>query len=342
MCSVWRRKQRCHRLVPIMLRLLLAVIVVLLLIASSMANEKSKFILVSAPRSATVVYFSQSDPGKVNPLIQRGLKAPQGLAVDQARMKLYVADPDHRKIFSYGLYFKRGALYADEDPAVAAQNVEARWVTVDGVGNIFLSDERNNLIQKVSAEQLRKGDPSPVTLYSGKAVAGVSAPGGVAVDNFHIFWSNKALGATVGSIVKGFEHPPDTNIAASVRAIAKNAKKVYGLCLTGSNVYFTNADKFIYGVKKNGGPIAEVSDKLQEPRGCSWDGDGTVYIADKVGNKVYSFPGNMRNIAPARLTQVVDFEDAFGVAVVSNAHRSVLVVFLAVPLTALASLVRFI
>merc|ERR1719421_1425051 len=219
---------------------------------------------------------------------------------------------------------------------VAAHDVEARWVAVDGVGNIFFSDERNNLIQKVSEEKLEQGDPSPVVLYSGESVTQVSAPGGVAVDNFHVYWSNKNIGNQVGSVAKGFENPPDTNLAASVRAIAKNAKKVYGVCLTGNNVFYTNTMKYVYGVKKNGGPIAEITDKLQEPRGCAWDGDGTVFVADKTGGALWSFPGNMGNLAPASLEKVVDFEDAFGVAVVSGARRGALGTFLGLALAALS------
>ena len=33
------------------------------------------------------------------PLIDAGLKSPQGLAVDAKREILYVADPDQRKVF---------------------------------------------------------------------------------------------------------------------------------------------------------------------------------------------------------------------------------------------------
>ena len=42
-------------------------------------------------------------------------------------------------------------------PKVAAQNVEARWVSVDGVGNLYLTDELTNVILKVDGEQSRAG-----------------------------------------------------------------------------------------------------------------------------------------------------------------------------------------
>jgi len=204
----------------------------------------------------------------------------------------------------------------DEKQTVAAQNIEARWVAVDGVGNLFFSDETANVIQKVPATNVLRGVPTPEVLYDGKTVSHVMEPGGVAVDNFRVFWTNKAMGPQAGSVVEGKEDPADDAEAADVHPISRNAQKVYGVCLSQNNVYYTDSQKFLYGVKKNGGAIATVSDKLLGPRGCAWDGDGTVFVADKSGNAVYSFPGNMHTLAPAQLTKAVDIEDAYGLAVI--------------------------
>ena len=38
--------------------------------------------------------------------------------------------------------------------------------------------------------------------------------------------------------------------------------EVYGVCLSQNNVFYTNTQTFLYGVKKSGGAIATVSDKL--------------------------------------------------------------------------------
>jgi len=290
------------------------------LLAGVKAVEDNKYLILSAPRLSKVVYMKIGDPDRTTqPLVESGLKSPQGVAVDQKRQKLYVADPDSRKIFSYSLVFNNGVLITDGNQKVAAQNVEARWVAVDGVGNIFFTDERDNLVQRVNAEKILRGDPTPTVLYNGINVAQVSAPGGIAVDNFHVFWANKAVGTLVGSVVKGYENPPETNVAASVKAIAKNAVKVYGVCISQSNVFYSDKETYLYAVKKSGGAIATVTDKLMQPRGCSWDGDGTVYVADKAGNAVYMFPGNMNTLTPMKMTKVIDFEDAFGVAVISGA-----------------------
>merc|ERR1719181_613115 len=216
----------------------------------------------------------------------------------------------------YNLAFTNGMLMTDGDQMVAANNVEARWVAVDGIGNVFLTDEGVNVIQRVDGEALRAGQGKPTVIYDGATVGEVNRPGGVATDNFHVFWSNKAIGTQVGSVVRGLEEPDSTANAASVTQIAKNDNKVYGVCLSQNNVFYTSSQSFMYGVKKSGGQIATVSDKLLGPRGCAWDGDGTVYVADKTANAVYSFAGNMHILRPAQLTKVADYDAAFGLAVV--------------------------
>ena len=55
-----------------------------------------------------------------------------------------------------------------------------------------------------------------------------------------------------------------------------------------------------------------MSNKLSMPRGCAWDGDGTVYVADRGANAVFSFAGNMPTLDTALLQKAVDFGDAFG------------------------------
>lgn len=286
-----------------------------------------KFLVISAPRLSKVVWMKVGgvDEGKAKPqtfpLIEEGLRTPQGLATDSKRKKLYVADPDSKKIFSYNCLFNDGKMLTDGRQMVAVNNVESRWVAVDGAGNVFFSVERENAIQKVSADKLLRGEATPTTLYSGLSVSQVSAPGGVAVDNFNVFWSNKAVGTIVGSVVKGFETPPETNVAGSVRPLAKNAVKVYGVCLVNDNVFYTDHQFNIYGVKKVGGAITTISNKLIQPRGITWDGDGTVFVADKGGNAIYSFPGSMETLSPQPLVKTVDFEDAFGVSVMSGARH---------------------
>jgi len=287
-------------------------------------TEVKRFVIVSAPKLAKVGYFkigklgSTSD-SKVKDLVNSGLKHPQGLAVDQVRGKLFVADPDDSKIIEYKLKVSDDELQA-EGPNVVSQAGEARWIAVDSLGSVFFTDEPLNRVVKIPANGLQ-GASTPQILYDGATVTAVSGPGGIAVDNFFAYWTNKQLGDKLGSVVRGSEVPPATNAADSVGILAQNNVKSYGICVALDNVYYTDTEKNLYAVKKSGGSVVTVSDALTQPRGCSWDGDGTVFVADRGANKVYSFAGNMEGLGMAQLNTAMDFEDAFGVAVFSGTRR---------------------
>lgn len=182
--------------------------------------------------------------------------------------------------------------------------------------------EALNRIMKVSAGNVKRGNVStPEVVYDGTTITAVSSPGGVASDNFYVYWTNKQVGNEVGSLIRGSEMPTSTNMASSVSVLAQNTVKSYGVCLAMDNIYYTDSEKKLYGVKKAGGDVVEVSDKLMQPRGCAYDGDSTVYIADRTANKVYSFPGNMQTIQLTSLSTAMEYEDAFGLAVFSQASR---------------------
>jgi len=303
--------------------------IALLVLGSGALAQSPGFLVISAPRNSKISWVRLSEDGpsstamRPKTLIDSGLHHPQGIAVDQKRKRLFIADPDVRKIFSYQLIVKGDTLNTDGTQTVVSHSAESRWVAVDGLGNVFFSDEPQNLILKVSAENLLRGEPRPEVVYSGNSIAEVNEPGGIAVDNLHVYWTNKHFGTRAGSVVRAAEAPEaavrgGSARTASVSVLARNAVKSYGICLALGNVYYTNSERFLYGVKKNGGPIAEVSSTLSRPRGCTWDGDGTVYVADRVG-AVYSFAGNMRTIAHTEVQKAFDFEDAFGLATVMSA-----------------------
>lgn len=325
-----------------------------LVLIALVAAQLKRYVIVSSPAQSQVLYWeappfekdvdvgqaqaveaanggAMMDPS-VNPqTLISGLKGPIGLAVDMPRHGLYVADPEAMKIYRYVLIPTATGLEVGDQMEVVS-NKAARWIAVDAIGSLFFTDEGNNVIYKVPATQLVKdADMSfmtsgaavgsytsdlstPISLYDGTSVSAVSAPGGVAVDNFRVFWSNKVFGTQVGSVVQGYETPSAANPTA-VTPVALNAIKVYGVCLSSSNVYFTDDKTFMYGVKKVGGAIATISEKMLGPRGCSWDGDGTVYVADETGNQVWSFPANMKSLSPQRLDKAFQVQGPSGVAV---------------------------
>jgi sugar lactone lactonase YvrE len=328
------------------------------LIALALGQDR-KYVIVSSPTQASVMYWQPTDIGDnieensalysspyldprrdPQPLISEGLESPVGLAMDQARHGLYVADPQALKIYRYIVTATSTGLMVGEAVQVVS-NFQARWVAVDSHGNLFFSDEQNNAIYKVDKSQLvnpatnfLEGETvahyiddevaEPVKLYDASKTPEVSAPGGVAVDNYRVFWTNKVLGTQHGSVVQGFEEPPP-GAPTLAEKVADNTLKVYGVCLSHSNIYFTDDKTFMYGMKKVGGAIATISEKMKGPRGCAFDGDGTVYFADETGNAVMSLPGNIHNLAPMKLHKAFTLNGPFGLAVfnVVSSHAAV-------------------
>lgn len=285
-------------------------------------GEAEKYLIVSAPSTHRIAYMKlengrPADNPEMRTLIDYGLYVPQGIAVDQYRRRLYVADPDLGKLVSYDLVHRGDALEATNQRTVA-HGVETRWVAVDGLGNVVFTDEARNKIMRVTAQQIENGDTTASTVYDGASVNMVSAPGGIAVDNYFIHWANKASGTQVGTLVKARQSPNVTSPQTSVGSLATNAMKCYGVCLALGNIFYTDELRNLYAVRRNGGTPVTINTDLSEPRGCAFDGDGTVFIADKTRNAVYGFPSNLGQITAnpqVRLTKAVDFQGAYGVAV---------------------------
>jgi sugar lactone lactonase YvrE len=289
-----------------------------------------------------------SNTGLNNPSLKylvkdsHGLAKPIGIAMDHARNGLYVADWAMGKILRWDITEDTTlqTLTASDKSTEIYSGGYVGWLAVDALGNLFFSDEDTSTIWKVSGEDLivtsrSKTDkpyypsyelncpgvygtnkPTPVVVYSREdtKTSEVSGPGGLAVDNFHVFWGNKQLGTQVGSVVKGFESSTADKVKQPIK-IALNTERVYGICLAGNNVYFTDKRTNIYGVKKHGGGIATISPDMKDPRGCTWDGDGTIYVADMEGGKVKSFPANMLNLAPQKLKDVASVFQPMSLAV---------------------------
>lgn len=284
----------------------------------------AKYLIVSNARNGTIGYARMGRTGacgEVKTLIDRQLVHPQGLAVDQKRQLLLVADSELRKVVSYGLTVRDdGSLAVDEQTPVA-EDVETRWVSVDGPGNVYITDEEHGRILRVTARQVLDGDTTanPVYLDGGGAIA---APGGLATDNFHLYWTNKMGGAAAGTLMKALGVAPmnaSAMPAPKAMVLAKNAPKAYGVCMALDNVFFTDQEKNVYAVRASGGDVVTVSSQLQSPRGCAWDGESTVYVADRSADAVFALPAPMLSLAEVVATKACEFEGAFGVAVYSSA-----------------------
>jgi len=316
------------------------------LIISSPTEKKVSYVLLDNFKAVG---------NKVHALIDAGLITPQDLAVDHVREMLFVADGDQRKILRYKLRVLKNqftgelSLVTDGVPLTIVENKTSSWLTVDIAGNLFFSEKSTNRIFKVSKRlitdlesgvflaknlatetdmgltvsntmQQNAGKPTVappvkpviVALYDKATDAHVSSPEGVATNGKNLFWVNGSNGEAAGSVVKG-------TIAASSPYVSEirssKADSSRGLCITDHLVYFSSENN-VFGLSLHGGAPVLITQDLQLPRGCAWDGDGTIYIPDGTQNAVFSFPSGE---AEEKIPQmVVEIHDPFGVAVLSH------------------------
>jgi len=288
-------------------------------------NEMPQFLIVSSSVTHQIAYApipQEPHPPalELKTLITSGLTFPQGLAVDPWRRYLYVADPTLNKLVYYVLKAKgRDKLEVGKQQTAAvgtdaATPLQVRWVSVDNLGNVYFTVESLHRIYRITSSMLDRGVTTPEVVFEGSKTPSVNAPGGIAIDNYFVYWSNKLSQNTAGTIVRG-GYAPET----VTKALTDIEAKSYGVCLAVNNVFFTAETKYMYGVNRLGsgwnGTVA-VSDQFNEARGCAYDGMGTVYVADKGNNAIYSFPGDMmelRESVPVSLTAYM--QGAYGVSV---------------------------
>lgn len=346
-------------------------------LAGANYEPPTKYLIISNAFNGTISYVKL--PGsEVVPLVT-GLGHPQGLAVDQKRQLLLVADSQLGRVVSYGLSLDSyGKLSVDEQTPLI-EKIESRAVSVDGSGNVYATDETGNRIVRLPAQKIIMGDTAGEMLYAAPghgalpspaatslaqagvtrtvaqeaylaldgapqilggadearalgpedesssppaAGAAISAPGGVATDNFYVYWTNKVDGDQVGTVVRDLAVRPNNTTKAGpqkAQVLASNAPKAYGVCIALDNVFFTGFESHVYAVKSTGGNVVTISSNFSSPRGCAWDGDSTVYVADRSANGVYAIPASQVSLTQAKPKKVVDFTDAFGLAVFSGA-----------------------
>ncbi|CAE7381719.1 unnamed protein product [Symbiodinium natans] len=274
-------------------------------------GESQKFLIASSPLNGHVAYLklpadgspATADGQAFRTLIQSELVFPQGLAVDDHRQRLYVADPNKTGLVMYQLS-SNGDTLSVGSPKVVAAGVQTRAVAVDGLGNVVFSDEPTNRILRVSAAGIDEGKTTPEIIYDGSTVSQLKAPGGVAMDNYFIYWLNKAGAPKAGTLIRGLQYATAktiSNASAGVKFLADNAPKCYGVCIAAGNIFYTDEATYLYGINRASTSrhvVRTISSSLQAPRGCVFDGAGTVYVADKSQNAVFRFASSMDSLEP--------------------------------------------
>lgn len=303
-----------------------------LVTASACEGCGAAFLLASSPAGGAVHYArlrtaaeqARGEPMHVAQLTREGqLKEPMGLAVDSFRRLLFVADIGESAVLAFPLRITSGkVLGLDGDPRVILGGVISHGVAVDYQGSIFCSDitpDGSRILmlsgQGVASKLRGEEGSSVVELYSAKALAPVQEPHGVAVDGRLLFWTNFGAGASTGSLAQGLEVPPDEGAGPAVMRLDTQADGAYDVCLTGTRAFFTDDNGTVRSLRKSGGTVTLVSKELAEPRGCAWDGDGTIFVASHSDGRIYSFSGGAPNIEERPVVPVADVPGVYGLAV---------------------------
>ncbi len=266
--------------------------------------------------------------GDGGPATSAQLYAPEGIAIDRAG-NVYIADAGNnnrvRKVSPGGTITtiagggsSRGPGWGDGGPATSAQLRGPNWVAVDGLGNVYISDFFNSRVRKVNPG-------GTITSFAGTGIQGSSGDGGpatsarllgpqgVAVDkqgNVYIVDGNAdrvrkvdpagTITTFAGTGLRGFSG--DGGPATSARL-----NNPYGVAVDGSgNVYIADLQNFRVRKVNPGGTITTfagggsslgdggpaTSARVRNPHGVAVDGQGNVYIADRVDHRV-------RKVSPA-------------------------------------------
>lgn len=291
----------------------------------SMANRG--FLIVSSPTTGQIVYMVLQTPAADVPETsvlldsKSGLVNPMGLAVDQQRRRLLVADPGQGALLSYELQVTGNTLSTGAR-TVLVNSTQIRWVAVNDVSDVVYSDEQSNSIMMITSS-VRPGQNDsnasiPITLYGN--ITKVNSPGGVVTDSFFTYWVNKNLGTQVGSVIKGTSVPTTALSATPVSSLSANTDKSEGICLVQDSLLYTQPTSTIYGVKRSGSSVALITDNLKAPRGCVWDGAQTVYVADFAADAVYSFPST--DLSKVQVVKTIALPGPYGMAVLLQTSQA--------------------
>jgi uncharacterized protein (TIGR03437 family) len=249
--------------------------------------------------------------GDNGPATSAQLSFPNGVAVDSDG-NLYIADTSNSCIreVSNGMITSvagNGTFSGDHGPATSAQLLFPWGVAADSAGNVYIADEGNNRIRKVSGGVIATVAGSGSYGFSGDNGPATSAqldlPRGVAVDsagNLYIadYGNNrirKVSSGVITTVAGGGSSLGDNGPATSAQLNSPSGVAVD----SAGNLYI--ADSGNQRIRKvSSGVIATVagggsslgdngpatSAQLNAPQGVAVDSDGNLYIADSLNYRI--------------------------------------------------------
>lgn len=314
-------------------------------VQASRITVSNKYLIASFPDLQQVNYIRVPDP-TWRPLILAGLLRPKAIAVDANNMRLFLVDEMAMHVVWYSLMrLDSGLLMTDGRPHMVTSTIIARNIAVDDLGAVFVAGRYDpgppvvpiEAVFKFSASQISQSAlpnfiPIPTIAWDaqdasggGPATAQLIAANTVVVDSLNVYWGNSnRVSAEGASVVRAALHAAPETPEDFVWVLANNVDKVDALVLTSSDVYYAANGK-VYGVPKrktnemctgNGGSCPEVVKKKDNDptalkvSAMAWDGEGTVFVADRGAGSIYGFSCGSLNMH--LLEQVTESPGIFG------------------------------
>jgi sugar lactone lactonase YvrE len=218
--------------------------------------------------------------GDGGPATSAELNSPWGVALDAAG-NIYIADQGYdviRKVtVSTGIITTvagngNGGYTGDGGLATSAELNAPDGVTIDAAGNIYISDDGNNVIRKVTAST------GKISTIAGYRNAGYSGDGGPA-DSAKL--NDPSLGVAIDAAGNIYIADDGNNV---IRRVDASTGKISTICGNG-NIGYTG----------DGGPADSAL--LNGPEAVALDDSGNIYISD--GNNVIREIRESMGSAPA-------------------------------------------
>lgn len=240
---------------------------------------------------------------------------PTGLAADGAG-NIYVGDTNNnliRKISPDGVvttFAGSGQAGHTNGTGSAASFNGPAGIAVDAAGNVYVADEYNSLIRKITASGVvttlaGRGSVQPITDGTGTA-ASFGRPIGIAVDGSgNVFVADQGAGhirkitpaGVVTTIYGGSGLDPyyiALDKAGNIYATDVTANNIKKITQSGILSTFAGSDSIIGGDLDGTGKAAGFS----KPVGITIDGDGNLYVID-------TGYGSLRKITPAAVVTTI-------------------------------------
>jgi hypothetical protein len=202
--------------------------------------------------------------GDGGPAIMAEISRAGGMAIDKAG-NLYFSDVGNnciRKVDTHNIITTvagngTAGYSGDGGAATSAELNEPVGVAIDGAGNLYVADNQNNRIRKISTN-------GTITTVAGNGTEGYSGDGGAAT-NAELFWPSGVAIDNAGDL-----YIADT-FNNRIRKVA-------------NGIITTVAGNGGGGYSGDGGPA--TSAEFSQPRDVAFDNAGNLYIADFLNNRI--------------------------------------------------------